>query len=449
MPKILIKRSPSNLASLDAGELGLGLGESNKGRLFAGLGDGGDTDRVRVKYADNADNAQHASNADNAADSVYSQKVGTSSSHPQIGSSLRPVYVDNTGTVTASTGNAGTDETTTGGNPLDHTKGLKPIVLVNGVLQGATETHGSAICPVYVDQGKIVPSNGSVGGDDRDTGLTPIFMSGGVFTAAYRTHGSPTQPVYVSSGSIVAGDPYAGGTKVTVNGDSYAGQSVSFYAPVSAPNGHDKRLCAWKDSSAKAEFMTATIGSNSKPIYLNEGVPTAMSNNIGGSTKPVYMLNGVITASNANEGTSLTPVYMSNGYLTECAKYAGATRCTFGGSYSSNHAFFKEINSWGTGGDVYDYSVDSAEDGVYLIVARDTSGAKNLYTLYVAVYRDYLTYANSMCYSASFVTQPSSGNPHSCRVRVSKYGTGGLRFLLEDDSDMEWRFVKIIRISSL
>ena len=45
------------------------------------------------------------------------------------------------------------------------------------------------------------------------------------------TVGSTTRPIYLSSGTPTEGSTYAGGTKVTLNGISFGGDSISFYAP--------------------------------------------------------------------------------------------------------------------------------------------------------------------------------------------------------------------------
>lgn len=61
---------------------------------------------------------------------------------------------------------------------------------------------------------------------------------------------------------------------------------------------------------------TDTIGSSTKPIYLNAGKPTASSSTIGGSSKPIYLNAGTLTASTASIGGAAKPIYMSSGTLT-------------------------------------------------------------------------------------------------------------------------------------
>lgn len=51
------------------------------------------------------------------------------------------------------------------------------------------------------------------------------------------------------------------------------------------------------NAATATKLGTATVGSTSKGIYLNAGVPTAMSATVGDSNVPVYMNAGTITAS--------------------------------------------------------------------------------------------------------------------------------------------------------
>lgn len=77
------------------------------------------------------------------------------------------------------------------------------------------------------------------------------------------TLGSKTEPVYISSsGTFSACSAYAGGTAVTLNGTSKAGNTASFYAPTSA--GSDGQLLMSGGSSNKPEWFT--------PSYAQKGL---------------------------------------------------------------------------------------------------------------------------------------------------------------------------------
>ena len=63
---------------------------------------------------------------------------------------------------------------------------------------------------------------------------------------------------------------------------------------------------------------SSTVGSASKPVYMNAGNIAACSSTVGSTTKPVYMNGGAITASNANVGSATKPMYLKSGVMTAC-----------------------------------------------------------------------------------------------------------------------------------
>lgn len=63
---------------------------------------------------------------------------------------------------------------------------------------------------------------------------------------------------------------------------------------------------------------TVTVGGSAKPIYLNNGIPTALSASIGAANKPIFINAGTLTASNATVGSSTVPVFMNAGAITAC-----------------------------------------------------------------------------------------------------------------------------------
>lgn len=63
---------------------------------------------------------------------------------------------------------------------------------------------------------------------------------------------------------------------------------------------------------------SATVGGTAKPIYLNAGVPTALSASIGAANKPIFMNAGTLTASNATIGSTTIPVFINAGAITAC-----------------------------------------------------------------------------------------------------------------------------------
>lgn len=209
MPQIKIKRggqTQSSKPTLDDGELYLANDGGAEGKLYAGTSDGDtNTDKVRVKYSDNSD---------------YAEKVGTESSHPQIGSATKPVYVTDTGTITESNANVGGEGSANEQDPSY----IQPIFMKNGTMTGASETVGNETTPVYADNGWIKPTN-----------------------------------------------KYAGGTKVTINGTSLGGQDATIYAPVAAPSGGlwTGPKVALYPVGNPPRWSSGSFGSERKPLYLD------------------------------------------------------------------------------------------------------------------------------------------------------------------------------------
>lgn len=71
-------------------------------------------------------------------------------------------------------------------------------------------------------------------------------------------------------------------------------------------------------ATAASKLGTATVGSATKPFYLNAGVPTAFSSTIGATNKPMFLNAGTLTACSANVGSSSVPVYMTGGAIAAC-----------------------------------------------------------------------------------------------------------------------------------
>ena len=92
---------------------------------------------------------------------------------------------------------------------------------------------------------------------------------------------------------------------------------------------------------------TATVGSTSKPIYLNAGSPAALSATVGSATQPVYLNGGTVTKCTYTLGASVpsgakftdttysTATTSSNGLMSSSDKskldgiYANATNVTY------------------------------------------------------------------------------------------------------------------------
>jgi hypothetical protein len=84
-------------------------------------------------------------------------------------------------------------------------------------------------------------------------------------------------------------------------------------------------------NGAASKLGTSTVGSASKPIYLNAGSATACSSTVGSASKPIYMNAGTLTACSTTIGGSTRPIYSNAGTLTALSYVAVA----YGGTGST------------------------------------------------------------------------------------------------------------------
>lgn len=125
-----------------------------------------------------------------------------------------------------------------------------------------------------------------------------------------QTLGSATKPVYISSsGTFSACSAYAGGTAITLNGTSKAGNTASFYAPTTA--GEDGQLLMSGGSSGKPEWLT--------PSYANKGadnnftgINTFESGVILGSSTPITLFSDSSKLKYSVSGTTHTIASISD-----------------------------------------------------------------------------------------------------------------------------------------
>ena len=93
--------------------------------------------------------------------------------------------------------------------------------------------------------------------------------------------------------------------------------------------------------STAQKLRTGTVGATNKPIYLNNGTPTAASGNIGAALTPIYMLNGVFTACSqalgaASNGGIIAASLADNGYV----KFANGLILQWGARTSAGFVTF-------------------------------------------------------------------------------------------------------------
>ena len=237
MPKIRLKRG-TNLATstheLSAGEPAF---DTETGKLYIAKEDNDDvkgSDAVRVKYADQSDQATQST------DSSYAEKIGTSQSQSQVGSNTKHVYLSSAGVITQSDGDV-----------------------------------GSSTKPVYMSGGDITESDATVGDDH-----TPIYMDNGEFKELSMPDDSDAnRPVYFDkTNGFSTGNRYAGGTRVTLNNSPKNSSGATFYAPELSGNAGQFLVSAgvgsspeWKDSPVPVSTNKVTTPSDEITISNIEG----------------------------------------------------------------------------------------------------------------------------------------------------------------------------------
>lgn len=82
---------------------------------------------------------------------------------------------------------------------------------------------------------------------------------------------------------------------------------------------------ASKVSALITNLHDKDAGGVAKPVYFNNGVPTACSSTVGTAAKPVFMKSGTITECSSTVGNTAKPVYMNAGTITVCSSTVGSS----------------------------------------------------------------------------------------------------------------------------
>ncbi len=140
----------------------------------------------------------------------------------------------------------------------------------------------------------------------------------------------------VNTMKIVAYNPSSaentGNCTISVNVDN-SGNAYT-YAPTPAVADSSTKIAttAWVrtatgnfacNAATATKVGTATVGSGTKPIYLNAGAPTAFTATVGSASKPVYLNAGALTALSATAGSASKPVWMNAGNITALTATVG------------------------------------------------------------------------------------------------------------------------------
>lgn len=280
----------------------------------------------------------------------------------------------------------------------------KFIYLNAGVPTVSNSTIGSTNSPVYINNGTFTPvsydlnanlqagvtgrlayysGTNTVGNYSVTAGstYTPIYLNAGVPSTSSTFRVRALSGVYTGAGGIEYPSYFANyGLAVNmmsipatycdviyVNGYNNAGIDVPYINAIAfqkTANTHGevyhargdyngdswgtwyKFVDSYNYTSIITKLGTSTIGSINNPIYLNNGVPTAITYNlngnlnagtagklayystnnsiddytstIGSGIKLWYLSSGVPTNSSSTVGSSTSPVYLSSGTITAC-----------------------------------------------------------------------------------------------------------------------------------
>ncbi len=219
---------------------------------------------------------------------------------------------------------------------------------------------GSATKPVYMTSSGVITAC---------SGTLAVNISGNAATATTATKlgtankGSATKGIYLSSGSP-------------------SEMSYSLFSTVNSGSSATNKLAYYSGNNAISVY-TSTVGSHTKGMWLNAGVPTAMSGTVGSATKPAYLSSGTITVCSgtlavnvtgnaatattatklgtANKGSTVKGIYLSSGSPAEMTYSLYAT-VNSGSSATNKLAYYSGNNAVS----VYTSTVGSHIKGMWL-----------------------------------------------------------------------------------
>lgn len=165
-------------------------------------------------------------------------------------------------------------------------------------------------------------------------------------------------------------------TNVTANGNA-----LTVSKGFTIETGSTGKL-AYYTGSYTIDYYSSSVGSTNSPIYLNDGVPTAITydlngnlnagtagrlayyslNNaiddypstVGSGTRLWYLSSGTPTNSTSTVGDNYSPVWLSSGIITECSQEFMVNRGVLGDNWtnwnSALTAGMYSLSAWGTNG---------------------------------------------------------------------------------------------------
>ncbi|MBQ8043214.1 MAG: hypothetical protein IJ272_03565, partial [Clostridia bacterium] len=148
---------------------------------------------------------------------------------------------------------------------------------------------------------------------------------------------------YLQTGtSLTVGTTATIGTTLTVKSNAYFKAATNYfyngsnYTAINRPSASANYTLYLPSATGQLVYHTndTAIGGSAKPVYIAaSGAATACRSTVGSTSKPVYMNAGTITALSATVGSANRPVYMNAGTITALTSVSTA----YGGTGVTSH----------------------------------------------------------------------------------------------------------------
>ena len=157
-----------------------------------------------------------------------------------------------------------------------------------------------------------------------------FMVDGGTSSHFLKGDGSLDNNSYATTSQLTDGSVTKIGTQhvgsvskgIYLNAGVPTAMTHSLAATVNA--GTAGRLTYYSSTTAIAAY-SSTVGGAARPMYLNAGVPTGLSENVGHAAKPIFLSAGTLTACSSTVGGVAKPVYLNAGEITACSSTVGST----------------------------------------------------------------------------------------------------------------------------
>lgn len=171
----------------------------------------------------------------------------------------------------------------------------------------------------YADAAFMFPSCGIQSG-----GVTPSWH--GIQAGTGLEFSNTTSKVIGISGTLAtqsATGMMSAADKTKLDGIANGATKVIVDSALSSTSANPVQNKAVNTALAGKVNGSGSIGSATRPIYVNNGTATMSSASVGADDQLVYMSGGVITASDKTVGSASKPIFMSDGHLVPCTASVG------------------------------------------------------------------------------------------------------------------------------